>query len=60
MTTLPAWCTRVDSSLYSIGVKRTSAAPTVTWQRSRSTEVEPARPRYLLTEPGVGYRLTVE
>ena len=23
-------------------------------------EVEPARPRYLLTEPGVGYRLTVE
>jgi two-component system, OmpR family, KDP operon response regulator KdpE len=23
-------------------------------------EVEPARPRYLLTEPGVGYRLNVE
>jgi len=23
-------------------------------------EAEPARPRYLLTEPGVGYRLTVD
>jgi two-component system KDP operon response regulator KdpE len=23
-------------------------------------EAEPARPRYLLTEPGVGYRLVVE
>jgi two-component system KDP operon response regulator KdpE len=23
-------------------------------------ETEPARPRYLLTEPGVGYRLVVE
>ena len=23
-------------------------------------EAEPARPRYLLTEPGVGYRLAVE
>ncbi len=29
-------------------------------QLRRKIEVEPARPRYLLTEPGVGYRLKVE
>ena len=28
--------------------------------RRHRLEVEPARPRYLLTEPGVGYRLTLE
>jgi two-component system KDP operon response regulator KdpE len=26
----------------------------------RKLEAEPARPRYLLTEPGVGYRLSTE
>jgi two-component system KDP operon response regulator KdpE len=29
-------------------------------QLRRKIEVDPARPRYLLTEPGVGYRLKVE
>ena len=29
-------------------------------QLRRKIEIDPARPRYLLTEPGVGYRLKVE
>ena len=29
-------------------------------QLRHKLEVDPARPRYLLTEPGVGYRLAVE
>jgi two-component system KDP operon response regulator KdpE len=29
-------------------------------QLRRKIEADPARPRYLLTEPGVGYRLSVE
>jgi two-component system KDP operon response regulator KdpE len=29
-------------------------------QLRRKLEVNPARPRYLLTEPGVGYRLAAE
>src|SRR5262245_16860337 len=29
-------------------------------QLRRKLESDPARPRYLLTEPGVGYRLTAE
>ena len=29
-------------------------------QLRQKLEAEPARPRYLLTEPGVGYRLAAE
>jgi two-component system KDP operon response regulator KdpE len=29
-------------------------------QLRRKLETDPARPRYLLTEPGVGYRLAAE
>ena len=29
-------------------------------QLRRKLEVDPARPRYVLTEPGVGYRLAAE
>ena len=29
-------------------------------QLRRKLEADPARPRYLLTEPGVGYRLAAE
>jgi two-component system KDP operon response regulator KdpE len=29
-------------------------------QLRRKIEIDPARPRYLLTEPGVGYRLKAE
>jgi two-component system KDP operon response regulator KdpE len=31
-----------------------------TAQLRRKLEADPARPRYILTEPGVGYRLAVE
>jgi two-component system KDP operon response regulator KdpE len=41
----------------------TPAAPSLrlyTMQLRHKLETDPARPRYLLTEPGVGYRLASE
>ena len=60
----PARCSRTGSSCSEVWgpayVEQTHYLRVYMAQLRHKLEAEPARPRYLLTEPGVGYRLAAE